>query len=64
MPLILALLGLLGTIGGPLGNLVSRRIEARADVHALDLTGDPATFARMERQLALANIADLGHTRS
>ena len=25
----------------------------------LDLTGDPATFARMERQLALANIADL-----
>ena len=59
LPLILALLGLLGTIGGPLGNLVSRRIEARADVHALDLTGDPATFARMERQLALANIADL-----
>jgi STE24 endopeptidase len=59
LPLVLALLALMGAIGTPLANLVSRRIEARADVHALELTGDPTTFAQMERQLALANIADL-----
>jgi STE24 endopeptidase len=38
---------------------VSRRIEARADVHALDLTGDPATFVASERRLAVANLSDL-----
>jgi STE24 endopeptidase len=38
---------------------VSRRIEARADVHALTLTRDPPAFADMQRQLATADISDL-----
>ena len=59
MPLVLALLSLSTLVGTPLANVVSRRVEARADVHALDLTGDPTTFATMERQLALSNLADL-----
>ena len=39
--------------------LVSRRIEARADVHSLDLTGDVDTFVSSERTLALTNLSDL-----
>lgn len=57
--LVLFLVTALGTLGGPVQNLVSRRIEARADVHALDLTRDPTTFAASERRLALANLDDL-----
>lgn len=57
-----ALLGLM-TIGGfllgPAQNLISRHIEARADVHALDLTRDPATFIAMQKRLATTNISDL-----
>ncbi|MGP3913629.1 M48 family metallopeptidase [Nonomuraea sp. 10N515B] len=57
-----AVLGLM-TLGslllGPAENLVSRRVEARADVHALDLTRDPATFIKMQKRLAVTNISDL-----
>ncbi|MGN9839583.1 M48 family metallopeptidase [Nonomuraea sp. H19] len=57
-----ALLGLM-TLGslimGPLQNLISRHIEARADVHALDLTRDPVTFIAMQKRLAVTNISDL-----
>jgi STE24 endopeptidase len=48
-----------GLLGGPAAALVTRRIEARADVHALDLTGDAAAFVAMQRRLAVANLADL-----
>lgn len=62
-PRSLALLLLLAALGGlltsPLQSLVSRRIEARADVHALDLTADPRTFVAMERRLARTNLSDL-----
>ncbi len=44
---------------GPAGSMVSRRIEARADAHALRRTGDAATFAAMQRRLALRNLADV-----
>jgi STE24 endopeptidase len=37
---------------------VSRRIEARADTHALVLTGDPATFEAMQRRLGTVNLSD------
>ena len=37
---------------------MSRRVEARADAHALALTGDPATFEAMQRRLAAVNLAD------
>ncbi|MGN6333608.1 MAG: M48 family metalloprotease [Motilibacteraceae bacterium] len=57
--LVLALATLLSAVGGPFQQLVSRRLEARADVHALDLTQDPRTFALMQRRLAVANLSDL-----
>ncbi len=59
LALLLALATLLGAVGGPAQMLVSRRIEARADVHALELTREPAQFAAMQRRLAVANISEL-----
>ncbi len=56
--LLLALATLAGLIAGPAQNALSRRIEARADAHALALTDDPATFEAMEARLALTNLAD------
>ncbi|WP_235030290.1 M48 family metallopeptidase [Nonomuraea solani] len=57
-----AVMGLM-TIGslimGPIQNVISRHIEGRADVHALDLTKDPATFIAMQKRLAVTNISDL-----
>ena len=64
LPLILALLGLLGTIGGPLGNLVSRRIEARADVHALDLTATRRRSPGWSASWPWRTLPIWGHTRS
>ncbi|WP_245674888.1 M48 family metallopeptidase [Herbidospora cretacea] len=57
--LLVGLVSLATVLSGPAQNLVSRHIEARADVHALELTEDPATFAAMQRNLALRNISDL-----
>lgn len=57
--LVLALSVLGAQLAAPAANLVSRRIEVRADLHALELTRDPATFASMQRRLALTNLSDL-----
>ena len=43
----------------PVSNLVSRRIEASADVHALQATGDAEAFIRMEHDLATSNLSRL-----
>ena len=59
VPLVLALLAVGSLVVAPASNAVSRRIEARADVHALDLTRDPQTFAASQRRLALTNLSDL-----
>ncbi len=56
--LLLAVATLAGLAGGPAQGFVSRRIEARADAHALTLTGDPATFEAMQRRLGSVNLAD------
>ncbi|WP_231619098.1 M48 family metallopeptidase [Nonomuraea sp. SBT364] len=56
---ILGLMTLATFLSGPAQNVISRQIEARADVHALDLTEDPATFVAMQKRLATANISDL-----
>ena len=48
-----------GYLTAPVSTLVSRRVEARADVHSLTLTRDPVEFAAMQRRLALSNITDL-----
>jgi STE24 endopeptidase len=58
LALLLALVTLAGLAGGPLQALVSRRIEARADAHALELTGDAATFESMQRRLGSVNLSD------
>ena len=56
--LLLAVATVAGLVGGPVQALVSRRIEARADAHALELTGDAATFEAMQRRLGSINLSD------
>jgi STE24 endopeptidase len=56
--LLLAITTVVGLVAGPLQNAVSRRIEARADRHALALTRDPATFATMQARLSQVNLGD------
>jgi STE24 endopeptidase len=56
---VLFVIAVLSAVAGPAQDLISRRVEARADVHALGLTRDPTTFAQMQRRLALANLSDL-----
>jgi STE24 endopeptidase len=58
LPLILFLLAAGGLVGTPVQNLISRQIEARADLHALDLTGDAEAFVSMQRRLASTNLSD------
>jgi STE24 endopeptidase len=43
---------------GCASNVLSRRVEARADSFALDLTRDPTDFIKFERRITLKNIAD------
>jgi STE24 endopeptidase len=57
-PLLLAVVTLVGLVASPVQALVSRRVEARADAHALALTGDPVTFEAMQRRLSTVNLAD------
>ena len=45
-------------VSTPLQSLVSRQIEARADLHALDLTRDPQAFIDMQRGLAVSGLAE------
>lgn len=59
LALLLLLFSTLSTAALPAQNLLSRQVEARADVHALDLTRDPLGYARMQRQLALRNVTTL-----
>jgi STE24 endopeptidase len=62
-PRVVALVLALATAGavcaGPVQNAVSRRVETRADLHALRLTDADAAFVRMQRSLAVANLSDL-----
>ena len=58
VPLVLFLMAVGTLISTPLQNLVSRHIEARADIHALDLTRDPGTFIAMQRELAVTNLSE------
>lgn len=57
--LLLFLVAALTLLAQPLTNLISRRVEARADVHSLDLTRDPETFVEVERRLATTNLSNL-----
>jgi STE24 endopeptidase len=57
--LLLALVAVGTFLTGPLTNLVSRKVEARADVSSLDLTRDVETFMRTQQRLARTNLSDL-----
>jgi STE24 endopeptidase len=59
VPLVVFLVAAATLLTAPVANLVSRRIEARADVHSLELTGDAAAFIESQRRLALTNLSDL-----
>jgi STE24 endopeptidase len=63
LALLVALATLAGLVSLPLQNLLTRRIEARADAHALALTDDPSTVERMEERLATTNLADVDPPR-
>ncbi|SEN70453.1 STE24 endopeptidase [Actinacidiphila rubida] len=54
--LLAAVAGVGEVLSGPLWRAVSRRVERRADVHALDLTAAPAAFAAMQRRLTVVNV--------
>jgi STE24 endopeptidase len=56
--LLLAVAAVAGLASAPGQALLSRRTEARADAHALALTGDPASFEAMQRRLSTVNLAD------
>ena len=64
VPFVLAVVAVLGFVGGPAEALVSRHIEARADVVALELTEDADTFIRMQRTLAVTALSDLDPPRA
>ncbi|MGY1807498.1 M48 family metallopeptidase [Blastococcus sp. SYSU D00669] len=57
VPLALLLVAAGTLLATPVQNLVSRHVEARADVHALDLTRDPDAFVSMQQRLATRNLA-------
>lgn len=59
VPLLLGLAAVGSLLVAPATNLVSRAVETRADVHALDLTRDAATFTATQKRLALSNLSDL-----
>lgn len=58
IPLVLAIVAVLSLMASPVENLISRRVETRADVHALNLTRDPETFIRMQRNLGVTAYSD------
>jgi STE24 endopeptidase len=61
-PRVIALLLALTAVGSlaasPVQSTISRAIEARADLTALQATNDPETFIEMQKQLALRSLAD------
>lgn len=58
VPLVLALLAVGTLLSAPVQNGISRQIETRADVVALEVTDDPDAFEAVQRQLALRSLAD------
>jgi len=56
---VLAITSTAPLLAAPVTNLVSRRIEAAADLHALQRTGDVAAFERVQHDLATSNLIRL-----
>ncbi|MBO0845419.1 MAG: M48 family metalloprotease [Nocardioides sp.] len=53
VPLVLALVAIGSLLSSPINNGLSRLVETRADVDALQTTRDPHAFIDMQKQLAL-----------
>lgn len=58
VPVLLLALSLVGLIGMPVQNGISRRFEWQADRFAVELTRQPLSFAAALRRLAQLNLAD------
>lgn len=58
VPLVLALAALAAFLVLPVQNGISRQIETRADVAALEATHDPQAFMTLQRKLALRSLGD------
>ena len=63
VPAVMLGASLLGLVTAPFGTLISRRWERAADRASIELTRDPAGFAEMERNLAVANLSELAPSR-
>jgi STE24 endopeptidase len=59
IPLLLLFVVVVGTVGLPVENFLSRRFEARADEVAIELTDDRRAAVKTFRRLAYSNLADL-----
>jgi STE24 endopeptidase len=59
LALLMAMATVAGILSSPLQNLVSRRVESRADTHALRLTNDANSFGQMQARLAEVNLANV-----
>lgn len=58
VPMILALAALATVLASPIQNGISRQIETRADVDALEATNAPQPFVALQRRLAVKSLAD------
>ena len=58
LPALALSVGVLAFAVTPISNQLSRRVEARADTYALQLTGAPEPFIGFERRIALRNVSD------
>jgi STE24 endopeptidase len=58
LPAIALALALVTFAFGVASNVLSRKVEARADAFSLRLTDDPGSFVQFQRRLALRNISD------
>jgi STE24 endopeptidase len=58
LPAAVLSIALVGIPVSTISNQLSRRIEARADTFALDVTHEPKPYIEMERKLALQNLSD------
>lgn len=58
VPLLLALFAIASVLSLPVQNTISRQIETRADVTALTVTQDQASFVALQKRLAISSLAD------
>ncbi len=58
LPMVLALAAAGSLLVLPAQNVVSRAVEARADLHSFDLTHDAAALVELQRRLSRVNLND------